>query len=125
MSNVEIAENMDMSPVGVGLIINSPMFQDEITRRREKLNKQTDEIAAHGAADAKNHLDENALEAARTLTTLNTEGSDDRVRLQSATAILDRVLDKGSTKGVTLVINAEQIENLQLALIESGQGKGV
>lgn len=120
-STKDIAQEMDMTPQGIGLIISSPRFQDELSRRRENQEKTADDIHTHTIVQAKDHLEANALKAAETQVGLLSSNSDN-IRLTSAQQILDRVLEKKESQKPTVVINADTIQMLQQVLVESGGG---
>jgi len=124
LSRTQIAERMEMSPVGVGLILNSPKFQDELARRRTEIDKKSDEGLATNLANAKEILSNAAEDAAQVhVDLLNSE--DDRVKQFSANQVLDRVglarAEKGGGGDFNVaVINAESLQVLQVALKEAG-----
>jgi hypothetical protein len=62
----EIAQALDITPEGVGTIMRSPVFQDELARRREELNKEVNQRLATIPEQAKKELEDAALTAART-----------------------------------------------------------
>lgn len=124
LSRTQIASEMEMSPVGVGLILNSPKFQDELARRRTEIDKKSDEGLATNLANAKEILSNAAEDAAQVhVDLLNSE--DDRVKQFSANQVLDRVglarAEKGGGGDFNVaVINAESLQVLQVALKEAG-----
>ena len=89
----EIAQVMGMSPQGISLIINAPLFQDALTRRRDQMQKNQDEGDIVASVKALEVLENAAVDAAKTHVSL-LESSDPRVAAASANAILDRVLEK-------------------------------
>ena len=119
----EIALAMEMSPVGIGLIINSPLFQDELSRRRKTRENQHDDVLVSTAIDAQNTLQKAANLAAQTQVGL-LSSEDPRVQLQAASAVLDRVLEKKSSgsQGV-LVLGVDALKLLEEALSESRTGR--
>jgi len=114
---------MEMSPVGIGLIINSPLFQDELSRRRKTRENQHDDVLVSTAIDAQNTLQKAANLAAQTQVGL-LSSEDPRVQLQAASAVLDRVLEKKSSgsQGV-LVLGVDALKLLEEALSESRTGR--
>ena len=124
LSRTQIADEMEMSPVGIGLILNSPKFQDELARRRTEIDKKSDEGLATNLANAKEILSNAAEDAAQVhVDLLNSE--DDRVKQFSANQVLDRVglarAEKGGGGDFNVaVINAESLQVLQVALKEAG-----
>ncbi len=122
LSRNEIALEMGMSPVGIGLIINSPKFQDELARRRDQIEKKSDEGLATSLSQAKNVLADAAEDAAQVHVDLLVS-SDERVKQNSANQILDRVgiakAERGGSGDINVQINAEQVNILEVALQES------
>jgi hypothetical protein len=119
----EIAQALDITPEGVGTIMRSPVFQDELARRREELNKEVNQRLATIPEQAKKELEDAALTAARThIDLLNPDTCPDpKVRQASANAILDRVLEKNQAQaGQVILLSAESVQLIQLALKECG-----
>jgi len=123
-SRKEIAEICNITPAGAGNVMNAPLVQEEIARRRLSMNKAHDEAVAVSVSQARDLLETAAVDAAQTHISL-LEDDDSRVRQASATAILDRVglgrVDQN--KGVDVqVLNVEQLQVLNLALEEERSG---
>jgi len=122
----EIAQALGMTATGVGLITRSAIFQHELSRRREKIEKKIDEGLVSIPVRAKQTLEQNSLLAAERMVGL-LDAEDPRVVQQSAKDILDRVLgpaggQKADNTRNVVVLEAGAIQLLQLAITES---KGV
>jgi hypothetical protein len=113
-----VAEEVGMTPQGVSLIVKSPLFQEELQRRRGERDGGNDSLAALSIDRARRLMEEKAFDAANTHVKL-LESNDERVAQKSASAILDRVFGKHDDRGVSVVIEAESVQLLQLALMES------
>ncbi len=98
LHTTDIALAMKMTPVGVGLIINSPLFQDELAKRREKQFQVAEEIKTKQDLEAMDILKAAASDAANTHVNL-LKSNDERVAQSSANSILDRVLQKSDSAG--------------------------
>lgn len=119
----DIARELSMSPVGVGLIVNAPIFQSELARRRSQANVGLQESAQQemraAVSRAKSILEGAANQAASVQTEL-LECGDPSIRLRASDSILDRVLGKSAeVHRPTIVIDKAVIANLQLALVEA------
>jgi hypothetical protein len=125
LSQKAIADELKMSTVGIQLIVNAPMFQDQLARRRKQRNRAEDDGAARASEKAQDVLIGAAVRAAEKHETL-LESEDERVAQGSANSILDRVglgrVDRGVSTP-TIVLEAEKVELLQIALQESGGGE--
>jgi hypothetical protein len=125
LSNREIAAAVGLNHHSVGDIVNSPLFQDALARRRQAGSTSLDAGLAESSIRAQGILSEAAPLAAQRHVDL-LESDDDRVAQASANAILDRVLGKGQDhSSVTNVVVLEPgaIQVLQLALAESVRGR--
>lgn len=122
LSTKEIAEECERTPQSISLVTNSPLFQDEVARRRKVQNVKHDEASSNVISRVKQILENNAEAAANVHVDLMTNSSDPRIKQSSANSILDRVypakVDEGS-KTPVVQINVQQLQLLQLALAES------
>lgn len=118
MSGVDIAETLGVTRQTIYNVQNSPIFQDELERRRGKVEKETNSALANIPARAKAVLDENATRAAERLANL-VDSMDDSVALRASSTILDKVLGKDEDRIRPITINVEQMAILQSALEES------
>jgi len=117
MPQVDIAKEVGMHQVNVGLVVRSPVFQNELAIRRSLRERDEKEFRQTGLVQAKGVLEGAAFHAAETQVGL-LESKDERVKLASSNSILDRVF--GDEKGpVGVVINAETVQLLSLAVQES------
>lgn len=121
LSNAKIAECLDMTPQAVGQIVLSPIVQNELARRRGERGEKLDKAALDYVSQAREEVEKASIVAAKTLRGL-LDSSDERIRLNSASKILDQVFaskDSNKTAGGNLILNVDQIQNLQIALVES------
>ena len=124
LSHKVIAERMGMTPVGIGLVVNSPIFQDNLARRRESIERKSDEGLATSLATARDVLNNAAEDAAKVHVAMMMDDKEDRVRQFSANSILDRVgLAKAERQGgggdTNITIDGNAVVMLQLALEEA------
>jgi len=123
LSKKDIAMAVGMTPQAISLITKSPLFQDQLERRRNHIERKTDEAIGATVVDARNHLQQHALEAAETQVSL-LEAENESVRLHSATAILDRVMETSDKNKVDApLINVESLQVLVQAMGESQNGR--
>lgn len=117
-SQKNIATEVGMTPTGIGLIVNSPRFQDELARRREAKGRQTDEVETISLGNATRKLEDAAEDAASVQVTL-LKDEDHRVQLSASNSILDRVLAKKGEAGPSIVLTMESINILALSMEET------
>lgn len=121
-SNIEVAKKLGRHPQAVGQILQSPLMQAEISRRRESMEKVHDQSVGAVAVRAKEKIEGAAEMAADTMIGL-LSSQDGGIQHRSAADILDRVYgkagDKGRDRKPTIVIEGDVFLNLQQALEES------
>ena len=116
----DIAETLGVSVQTVSNVQSSPLFQDELERRKLVVDKNVDEGLANTPIRAKAILDERSVAAAERLGTL-IESNDEAVAHRASCSVLNHVLGGEQSKIRPVVINAEQFQLLQLSLEESKQ----
>lgn len=118
LKNIQIAEEMDCTPESVGMILRSPIVQEEIARRRNMVDRKVDEATANVVARAKQILEQNTERAATVL--CEQIGSEDKRLSQNACLeVLEMAFgQKSNTQGPTVVVNADQVLILQQTLSE-------
>ena len=120
----EIADKYDMERGSVSMLSRTPLFQEELARRRKQRESALD-LAAHSERSAAlEHLEKSALNAAQTQTNL-LDDDDPRVRQKAASEILKRVYGdqpaagKGDGKvGTQVVLEGPTILNINTAMAE-------
>lgn len=110
LKNVEIAKVMKMSPENVSLVLSSPLFQDELAKRREQRNRIKDEIAGVQENDANRILADAESTAAQTMSDL-LQSQDEKMKFSAAKDILDR---RGLGKGTQVPVTHITIDRLNL-----------
>ncbi len=121
LDNHAIAAQLDRNAVSIGLILNSPLAQSELARRREKLESHIDADISNSVTRARTLIDNAAFKAAEKQIELLTDESP-RIQHVAAKDILDRAMGRSQdreSKAPTIVIDAETINLLQVANIES------
>lgn len=118
LKNTQIAEEMDCTEQSVGMILRSPIVQEEIARRRGMVDRKVDEATANVVARAKQLLEQNTERAASEL--CKQIGSEDKRLSQNACLeVLEMAFgQKSNTQGPTVVVNADQVLILQQTLSE-------
>jgi len=121
-STKEIAQACDVHIATVSNVFNSPLFQEEVSKRRmdrkEKLEKEVERIEG----DALEYLQKHAMTAARK--TVELVGSDnERIALSSAKEILDRVASK--ERHTSVFMDGDAMRTLMDALRETRQVKEI
>jgi hypothetical protein len=118
----DIAMAMDCTPQSVSIVMKSPNFQNELSRRRETKNKLIDSELASVPSRAKQKLDSLSLAAAENLEETLTSALDPKLRFQAAESILDRVLggSKDQAQRPVVMLSQGDINLILLAAKESG-----
>lgn len=110
----EISQVVGMTPQAVSLITKSPVFQQELSRRRETMEKTVNSEIASTISNARLKLEANAEKAIDKVTDLMEKAEDERVQLTAARDILDRVFgDASAPKPQIMILDAEALENLK------------
>lgn len=121
MTRKDIAEKYGMTPEGVGGIMKSPIFQDEVARRREKVHGAQEEQIAISTQDIRSKLNQASERAADTMIGLM-DAPTPEMRFKSSQYVLDRVLGKEAPAGPAtgmITIQADQLQILLVAMKES------
>lgn len=120
MTRQAIAQELDYSPEGVGIVLNSPLVQAELARRRALADKdQTTKLTSH-LQKAREILEEAAVPAAQTMVEL-LDNQDPNIRRLTAKDIFSQVY---GTEGVvkTQITNIS-VEQMNLLIETMGQVK--
>jgi len=121
LTRSQIAGEMKRTPESVGMILKSPLVQNELSRRRALLEPKIDKDISNSVSRAKELIEETSESAAKEMKSLLREESP-RIRYSAARDILDRAMGRAQDKNEkppTLVIDAETINLLQIAGKES------
>jgi len=120
LSAVAIARELGLSENGVGRIVRSPLFQDQLARRRRDQDRLAAEAHAQVVAGAKERLAGAAVTAAERLIGL-LDSESENIRLKTASEILDRTVGADGTDGTgaKIVINELNVNALVTALAEA------
>jgi len=86
----EIAQTMGYSPQGVGSVMACAIFQDELARKRAKLEKVQHQVVASTVVQARDRLHGAAVTAADKLITL-VQSKNENVAMKAIDSILNRV----------------------------------
>lgn len=114
----EVAQEMGYAQASVCQIFNSPLFQHELGRRRKTREGKMDAALEATTIRARDMLAQSAERAAGAMISQLDSPSPD-MQYKSASYILDRVLGKQGDSAPQIVIQADRLELLQLALRES------
>lgn len=116
-----IAHATSRTVTSVRMVIGSPLFQQELARRRGEQNKRSDQTIGVHRSEAKRILEESLVTAANRQIEL-LDSNDERVRQTAVSAIFDRTFGKqtepAGQSGSVIRIEAGAMLNLQLALAE-------
>lgn len=127
LSKVQIATELGLTPPGVKLIMDSPVFQGELARRRAERDMRLDEnatvVATARAFSASDVLHDAAVRAAKTQVAL-LDAESPAVVQRAAMDILDRagfpkvVRNDSRTLGVQIVLDERVLGRLLTATKE-------
>lgn len=120
LNNTQMAQLLGKRRETVGLIIKTPIFQNELSRRRLEQQKKIDTRVSEEIGGALGVLNRNAENAANTIVSLLND-LDSRVQLTAAKEILDRSGIGVQREGQMPVIhiNGDRVQVLLAALKES------
>ena len=110
-TNIAIADELGMSNRSISLITNSPLFQQELSRRRKLVESEETKIVSGGLKQARQILDDNSALAAQTQVDLLCS-DEERVKSSAAKDILDRTIGSkvDGAQAVGVVIDAAALE---------------
>ena len=118
LKNTEIAEEMDNTAESVGMILRSPIVQEELARRRYAVDKVSDQAVGNVAARAKEILAAASANAAQLLVD-QIDHQDPRVAQNAALSILEESFGtKSGGPAMVVNINTNQLALLQQTLSE-------
>lgn len=118
MKSTDIAKMFNLTTESVRLIVNSPIFQSELSRRQANLEAKEDEALTFGVVKAREIIDESSAKAAQTQADL-LDSRDERVKSSAAKDILDRALGSGDKDlASTVVLEKGAVQLLQLTMKE-------
>lgn len=106
----EIADELGMSGAGISNILQSPIVQAEISRRRRGIEKKEDDRIADTSVGAREILDDAATQAAM-MQVIHIKSGNERVSQIAAMDILDRTgypkVSKSETKGLLVGVQLD------------------
>lgn len=124
MSTKDIAEVTGRTPQCISMVLRSPLFQQELSKRREMQIEKIDQTVGSTIAAARAKIEGAAERAADTEIEL-LGAPDHSVRRQAAQYILDKALGTSrEPTGATIIIQGDNLNLLNLALSESDHMKG-
>lgn len=123
----QIASIMGLTPQAVGIIVNSPAFQDEVARRRENIESIEDENIANGLEIAKEMINREAPASVHKLIEIRDESQDHAQARMASSELLKLAFGReggpaGSSGnlGQVVVMNADKIQFLMQCAKEAG-----
>jgi len=126
-SQLQVAQRLALHPSTVSMVLSSPLFQSELSRRRAERNKISDEVSGVRRANALRTLEENLERAADVQVGLLLD-EDAKVRQKAVDSIFDRCFGRGGVqpsldaakevgeKG--LIVNVQVVQNISNTLRE-------
>lgn len=127
-NNAAIARLTGYSPASLGLIVNSPLFQAELVRRRTDLQEIENEEIVSGMGIARTTLENAAAHAVAKLDDLAHHATDESVQLRAADAIMKQAFGVNSNNapqaGQVLVFDMSKLAFLRQVANEAGLIEG-
>jgi hypothetical protein len=124
MNQTQMASSLGYTPENVRLVINSPLFQDELARRRATLEKVEDHAIRDGITLAKDLLSQTAVAAVETMEKVMLTSRDQKVQLDAADKILKYAFPKdtntGGPQAIVVALSDKKMEQLRSILSECG-----
>lgn len=120
-SNKEISQVTGLTTQTISGVIGTPLFMDQLARKRESTQAVKKELEACAMNRAKTVLEEASFDAANALVGLVKTSSNEGIKRQSANDILDRVFgdgNKGDGNRPVIIIKTEQLNLLQQIMAE-------
>jgi DNA-binding CsgD family transcriptional regulator len=119
-SNRDIAEELGITAKLVGMIVNNPLAKHDMEKQSREKKEIASEETLRREVNAQAVLSGNATKAAERMVAL-VDSDNERVALNSAMAVYDRVFSGPEKSGPTVQINIDQaiIDKLQVILVES------
>jgi N-acetyl-gamma-glutamylphosphate reductase len=115
----DIAQEVGVEPQTVSNVINSPIFQGELARRRQGLNAEVNSQLGSSISEARNLIEQKAKDAVGVHVELMQDSFDPAVRQRSASQILDLAFGKDAKAIAGVKIDNCQINLLLQAVEES------
>lgn len=123
-THAEMARILDYTPQQVSNVINSPVFQMELSRRRKDQEVVHNDALRDGTTLAKQNLSRLALAATEKMEQVLCTTLDPKIQLDAADKILKYALPKDGPKGNTtnniIALDSSKLDTLRLVLRESG-----
>lgn len=122
MNHTQMAAALDYTPENIRLVINSPLFQDELARRRASMEKVEEHAVRDGITLAKGLLSKVAYSAVETMESVMLTSGDQKVKLNAADKILKYAFPKDSPQSgntaVVVALSDKKMEQLRSILSE-------
>lgn len=120
----QVASLCGFTPESIGYIINSPVFQAELARRRTTLTEQENAEITSNISLAAEQLKNATLGAVKKLDQLAHESSDENIQLRAAETILKQAFGRetptGPQIGQVIVLDGSSLDFLRAVRQESG-----
>lgn len=120
----QVASLCGFDPNSIGYIINSPVFQAELARRRATLSEQENAEICNNISLAKEQIGNAALGAVKKLDELCHESPDQNIQLRAAESILKQAFGRdtpnGPQIGQVIVLDGGNLDFLRRVREESG-----
>lgn len=121
----QMAQMMGYTPEGLRNVVKSPLFQDELARRRAVVERSENVAIADGLTMAQDLLKKTAVAAVEKMEEVMATSADHKIQLDAADKILKYAFPKDVIKGgnaqtTVVVLDSAKLDRLREALNEAG-----
>jgi hypothetical protein len=119
-----MASMLGYTPEGIRNVIDSPLFQDELARRRKALETSEAVAVRDGLTQARDLLNQTSVAAVEKLEEVMATSGDQKIQLDAADKILKYAIGKGDqqqeVQRQVVVLSEEKLIALRAVLDECG-----
>lgn len=123
-SNSQMASMLGYTPEGIRNVIDSPLFQDELARRRKALETTEATAVRDGITQARDLLNQTAVSAVEKMEEVMATSGDQKIQLDAADKILKYAIGKGDQQQEiqrqVVVLSEEKLLALRAVMDECG-----
>lgn len=120
LTNIQIADKVKMTSQMVSIVVNSPSFEFELSRRRAVLEDMVDEQIVHELDDVAEMIKDGAKAAVEKIIGGISSG-DESIALRSSIEILDRAgypkVNRIESTNLSVVITSEDAKRIQSTIV--------
>jgi hypothetical protein len=123
-SNSQMASMLGYTPEGLRNVTDSPLFQDELARRRKDLERTEAVAVRDGLTHARDLLNQTSVAAVEKMEEIMATAGDQKIQLDAADKILKYAIGKGDQKQEVqrqiVVLSEDKLIALRAVMEECG-----